>query len=112
MKVLGPLFLFGGYVLVYAATAKGGVFATDPWNGIFADAYVDGGNIGSGNVVGTPAGVSSVATSVSTAAGAAGGVASQILGTRGFSRPRINLPQFHINQNANPPGTPAHGGTF
>ena len=40
-RLLGPILLFFGYVLVYAGIAHGGVFATDPWNGIFADAYTD-----------------------------------------------------------------------
>ena len=34
--------MFGGYTLVYAAVAKGGVFATEPWASWFADAYVGG----------------------------------------------------------------------
>jgi hypothetical protein len=34
-------FLFVGYLLVYAATANHGAFATEPWAGILADAYTD-----------------------------------------------------------------------
>lgn len=33
--------VFAGYTLVYAAVAKQGAFATDPWAGLFADAYED-----------------------------------------------------------------------
>lgn len=39
MGFLSALFLFLGYVLVYAATANHGAFATEPWAGILADAY-------------------------------------------------------------------------
>lgn len=39
MKFLGILFVFFGYMLVYASTAAGGKFATEPWAGLFADAY-------------------------------------------------------------------------
>ena len=39
MKFLGIMFVFSGYVLVYASTAAGGKFATEPWAGLFADAY-------------------------------------------------------------------------
>jgi hypothetical protein len=39
MKFLSSLLIFGGYVLVYAATANQGEFATEPWAGLFADAY-------------------------------------------------------------------------
>lgn len=31
--------LFVGYVLVYAATANHGRFATEPWAGLIGDAY-------------------------------------------------------------------------
>lgn len=39
MRFLGTLLLLGGYTLVYAAVADAGKFATDPWAGLFADAY-------------------------------------------------------------------------
>lgn len=39
MKALATLLIFGGYLLVYAAVAKQGKFATEPWAGLFADAY-------------------------------------------------------------------------
>lgn len=39
MRFVGLLMLFGGYMLVYAATAAGGKFATEPWAGLFTDAY-------------------------------------------------------------------------
>jgi hypothetical protein len=39
MKSLAMLLIFAGYTFVYAATAKQGKFATEPWAGIFADAY-------------------------------------------------------------------------
>ena len=46
MKALSSLLIFGGYMLVYAATAGidpntkgGGKFATEPLAGLFADAY-------------------------------------------------------------------------
>lgn len=39
MKYLGLLTLFLGYLLVYAATANHGRFATHPWLGLLADAY-------------------------------------------------------------------------
>lgn len=40
MKFLSALLIFAGYMLVYAATAAQGKFATEPWAGLFADAYV------------------------------------------------------------------------
>lgn len=39
MKSLGMLLLLGGYMLIYAAVAKGGVYATEPWMGFVKDAY-------------------------------------------------------------------------
>lgn len=39
MKFFSTLLWFGGYILVYAAVAKGGRFATEPWEGLFNDAY-------------------------------------------------------------------------
>lgn len=39
MKFLGILFVFFGYMLVYASVAAGGKFATEPWAGLFSDAY-------------------------------------------------------------------------
>lgn len=39
MKSLAILLIFGGYMLIYAAVANQGKFATEPWAGIFADAY-------------------------------------------------------------------------
>lgn len=40
MKFLAIILTFGGYTLIYAAVAKQGRFATEPWAGLFADAYV------------------------------------------------------------------------
>jgi hypothetical protein len=45
VKFLSMLLILGGYMLVYAAVAKGGVFATEPWLGLYADAY-QGGSTG------------------------------------------------------------------
>lgn len=39
MKALSAILIFGGYMLIYAATANQGKFATEPWAGLFADAY-------------------------------------------------------------------------
>jgi hypothetical protein len=39
MQFVGVLLVFGGYMLVYAAVARGGRFATEPWAGLYADAY-------------------------------------------------------------------------
>jgi hypothetical protein len=33
------ILVFSGYMLVYASVAKGGLFALEPWAGLFADAY-------------------------------------------------------------------------
>ena len=41
MRFLSTLLVMGGYVLVYAAIANHGKFATDPWLGVLADAYQD-----------------------------------------------------------------------
>jgi hypothetical protein len=39
VNFVGTLLVFGGYVLVYAAVARGGRFATEPWAGLYEDAY-------------------------------------------------------------------------
>lgn len=39
MKSLSALLIFIGYTLIYAAIANQGKFATDPWAGLYADAY-------------------------------------------------------------------------
>lgn len=53
MKFLGILFVFFGYVFVYASVAAGGRFATEPWAALFADAYTDAaGSIPAGNAIG------------------------------------------------------------
>ena len=41
MRFLGTVLLLAGYVLVYASVAADGRFATDPWKGLFADAYTN-----------------------------------------------------------------------
>lgn len=41
MRFLSTLLMFAGYTLVYAAVAAGGKFATEPWAGLFADAYTE-----------------------------------------------------------------------
>lgn len=33
--------MFAGYALVYAAVANHGKYATDPWQGLFTDAYTE-----------------------------------------------------------------------
>jgi hypothetical protein len=52
MKFLGTLFVFAGYVFLYSSVAAGGKFATEPWAGLFADAYT-GAQIPTGNTSGT-----------------------------------------------------------
>jgi hypothetical protein len=39
VQFIGVLLVFGGYMLVYAAVAHGGVYATEPWLSLYADAY-------------------------------------------------------------------------
>jgi len=41
VKFLGIFLLFSGYALVYASVAAGGKYATEPWLGLFVDAYTD-----------------------------------------------------------------------
>lgn len=49
MNLLGIGLGFLGYVLVYAATANHGRFATSPWLGVIGDAYTgEHTNIGQG----------------------------------------------------------------
>lgn len=43
MKPLPIVLIFSGYALIYAAVAAGGKFATEPWAGLFADAYTETG---------------------------------------------------------------------
>jgi hypothetical protein len=52
MKSLSIVLVFTGYTLIYAATARQGFFATDPWNALLFDAYT--GTAAAGNVA-TPA---------------------------------------------------------
>lgn len=56
MQFIGILLVFGGYTLVYAATAHGGRFATEPWAGLYADAYGNPGQdaVIPGNLSGNP----------------------------------------------------------
>ena len=44
MILLLDAVLFVGYLLVYAATANGGRFATTPWEALRQDAYAAGGS--------------------------------------------------------------------
>lgn len=49
--------VFIGYVLVYASTANGGKFATQPWMGILQDAYANANSNtsgGTGSSTGAP----------------------------------------------------------
>lgn len=39
MKVLSIVMILAGYTLIYAAIADHGKFATNPWAGLFMDAY-------------------------------------------------------------------------
>lgn len=39
MLTVGNLLIFAGYTLIYAACANRGIMATDPWLGLFTDAY-------------------------------------------------------------------------
>jgi len=39
VEFLGIILVFGGYMLIYASVAHGGQFATEPWAGLYADAY-------------------------------------------------------------------------
>lgn len=39
MRLVSTLLVFAGYTLIYAAVAAGGKFATEPWAGLYADAY-------------------------------------------------------------------------
>jgi hypothetical protein len=41
VKFLGGILILVGYMLVYAAVAKQGRFASEPWAGLYADAYTD-----------------------------------------------------------------------
>jgi hypothetical protein len=55
MKFLRTLLLLGGYTLVYAGVANGGVFVYYPWMGVFRDAYgVDSAGTGSSNAGAAP----------------------------------------------------------
>lgn len=40
MRLLATLLILGGYTLVYAAVAKSGKFALEPWSGLLGDAYM------------------------------------------------------------------------
>lgn len=44
MRALGMALLLGGYTLVYAAVARGGMFALEPWLGLLEDAYQTAAN--------------------------------------------------------------------
>jgi hypothetical protein len=38
-------YLYFGYLLIYAAVANHGRFATSPWAGVYGDAYAQGGGV-------------------------------------------------------------------
>lgn len=86
MKFIGILFVFFGYVLVYASAAAGGKFATEPWAGLFADAYTDANTTSP-----IAAGIASVTPTGPTTTP---------------SRPRISLPQ------TKPVYSGTHGGSY
>jgi hypothetical protein len=53
MKFIGILTFLAGYALVYASLAAKGVFATQPWAGLFMDAYIPEDQILGGSPVDT-----------------------------------------------------------
>lgn len=84
MKFLGILFVFFGYVLVYAAVAAGGKFATEPWAALFADAYTGAGGMTNQQWA-------------QTASSQLGGNFSPLSPTPGFSRPRGSNTNTQVN---------------
>lgn len=58
MRLVSTLLVFAGYTFVYASVAAGGRFATEPWAGLFADAYTPDPNQQrqAGGAIGTIAG--------------------------------------------------------
>lgn len=48
MTLVGMILMWLGYVLLYAGIANHGRFATQPWAGVYADAYDSG--IGTGGL--------------------------------------------------------------
>lgn len=75
MAFLGTLFVFGGYILVYASVARGGKFATDPWAGLYADAYED-------------TGAAATTTAAAPTGLPTGTQVNQATNPQGFTRPR------------------------
>jgi hypothetical protein len=67
MRFVGILMLFGGYVLVYAAVANSGEFATEPWAGVLADAYTTSQSTGT-TASGSPATSATAPSSAPSAA--------------------------------------------
>lgn len=109
-RLLGPVLLFFGYTLVYASVAHGGVFATDPWNGIFADAYTDVTNGGSAPSSGSTGSSGTVkqkgptATNTASSAsnsGTPGGVSGTTGGGSGRRIRPVNNPAGGIGGAAN-----------
>ena len=43
MSFVSSALMFIGYLLVYAAVADSGKYATQPWKGVLGDAYTDTG---------------------------------------------------------------------
>jgi hypothetical protein len=82
VKFLAILLGFGGYMLVYAAVAASGAFATEPWAGLFADAYgvsTSQGGFGTGSAA-TPG---SVTGTVGSAASQVGQLGQQTVAAAG-----------------------------
>lgn len=52
MKLLSLFLMFSGYTLIYAGIANQGTFATNPWMGLFADAYPVDSSTSSGGGIG------------------------------------------------------------
>jgi hypothetical protein len=78
VRFLGILFVFFGYMFMYAATAAGGKFAAEPWASLFADAYT-AGNVPETGTPLTPSGTGAVVSSAgATVGGAVSNVGAQV----------------------------------
>lgn len=105
MRILSIGLIFSGYTLIYASTARGGKFATDPWLGLFMDAYdtPDPGapsDVRAGASAATRAASSAIGDIQGSALGGGGGIAAAaqsaaaaIRQAAGRIAARITLPQ-------------------
>lgn len=87
MLGLGNLLMLAGYTLIYAATANGGAFASNPWQGLWSDAYQQDSGAGAGSS--SSGGGGSLASAIAGAIGK--GAENTLVGSKTASKANSNI---------------------